>query len=146
MPADFIIDTKMGVVFSRATGRLDLSVGLDHIGRLLRHPDFRPKFSQLFDFRGVTELLLTSQDVRTLAIPNVFGKHSPRAFVVSTDLQFALGRMFEARRNLAGEREIAIFRGRAEALSWLGLSAENDPGLLPGSGVSAVDEATEPNP
>ncbi len=146
MPADFVIDTKLEVVFSRATGRLDVSVGLDHIARLLRHPDFQPRFRQLFDFRGVTELMLTSQDVRTLAVPNVFGKHSPRAFVVSTDLQFALGRMFEAYRNLAGEREIAIFRERSEALAWLGLSANDDPELLSGPGGSFDDEARELNP
>ena len=131
MPADFFIDVELGVVYSKASGRLDLAGGLDHVARLLRHPDFQPKFKQLFDFREVTEMSLSSRDIRELATPTVFSRHSLRAFVVSSDLQFALGRMFEAYRNLAGEREIAIFREMKEALAWLRLAAEAGPGRFP---------------
>ena len=130
MPADFFIDTQLGVVFSKAVGMLALADGLDHMDRLQSHPDFRPEFKQLFDFRRVSEVALSNDDIRRLAQRTIFGKTSRRAFVVSGDLEFGIGRMFEAYRDVAGESGIVIFREMKEALAWLSLSAEPEPGLF----------------
>ena len=67
MPADFHIDVQRGIVFSKAIGTLDRAVALDHMDRLESHPDFRPEFNQLFDFREVTSIALTHAEVRELA-------------------------------------------------------------------------------
>src|SRR5260370_29810796 len=130
MPADFYIDAQHGIVYSKANGVLGRAKALDHMDRLSAHPEFRPEFNQLFDFRQVAKVELTPKQVRVLAMRKIFCERSKRAFVVSSDLQFGLSRVFEAYRNLAGEKGIRIFREMGEALSWLELSAEPDPKLF----------------
>jgi hypothetical protein len=130
MPADFYIDAKHGMVYSKATGVLDRAAVLDHMDRLSQHPEFRPEFNQLLDFRETTKVELTAEQVQVLAMRKIFSERSKRAFVVSSDLQYGLSRVFEAYRNLAGEKGITIFREMPGALSWLGLSAEPDPKLF----------------
>ncbi len=130
MPADFFIDAQQGIVYSKASGVLGHAEALDHMDRLSQHPEFRPEFSQLFDFRQVAKVELTADQVQVLAMRKIFSERSKRAFVVSSDLQYGLSRVFEAYRNLAGEKGISIFREMPGALSWLGLSAEPDTKLF----------------
>jgi len=131
MAFDFYIDAKLGVVFSKADGVFDRTVALGHMDQLSRHPDFRPEFHQLADFRMVTQFAMTAEDVRQLAKRAIFSASSKRAFVVSSDLQFGLARMFRAHREMNGEEGIMIFREMREALDWLSLSAEPDSQLFP---------------
>jgi hypothetical protein len=126
MPADFHIDTERGMVFSKATGVFSCSDVLDHMARLLSHPDFRPIYNQLLDFRGITKVDLSSDEVRELGQRTIFSPQSRRAFVVASDLQFGLARMFGIYRELEGEEGIKICREMKEALSWLSLSTEPD--------------------
>jgi hypothetical protein len=114
MPADFFIDTRLGVVFSKATGRFSWSDAAGHMDRLTKHPDFRPEFKQLADFRQVTNLVLSHDELRRLAKRRVFDPRAQRAVVVSGD------------RELADEVGIMIFRDMEEALAWLSLPAEPD--------------------
>ena len=126
MPADFYIDAKRGVVFTKAVGLLGRAEAVDHMDRLSRHPDFRPDFNQLADFRDVSTVNLSSDHVRELASRSVFGPLSQRAFVVSSDLQFGLGRVFGSYRHVEGEKGIKVFREMSEALRWLSLPSEPD--------------------
>jgi hypothetical protein len=130
MPAEFYIDTRQGVVFSRATGVFGRAEAEDHIDRLLRHPDFRPGFNQLADFRQVTETVISGADIEELSRRTIFSARSRRAFVVATDLQYGFSRMFGTFREMGGEPGIATFRDIGEALAWLSLAAEPDPGLF----------------
>jgi hypothetical protein len=130
MPADFFIDARQGMVYSKATGVFGRVEAMDHMARLLRHPDFRPEFNQLADFREITKLALSNAEVKDLARQTVFGANSKRAFVVASDLQFGLSRMFGTFREMAGEPGLMTFKSMAEALSWLSLSAEPDPKLF----------------
>jgi hypothetical protein len=122
MPAGFVIDLAQRTVFSRAEGEFSYADGEDHLRRLLADPGFDPSFSQLFDFLAVTSVRLSSDEVRRLAETNVFLPHTPRAFVVSSDLTFALSRMFDSYRRLKGEEGIRIFRDLDEAVRWLGVT------------------------
>ncbi len=131
MPADFFIDTQLGIVFSKATGVLGWAEAADHMARLRSHPDFRPEFNQLFDFRPVSSVTLSHAEVRRLAKPTIFGARSLRAFVVANDLDYGLARMFATYRDLEGETGIVIFRVMQEALTWLSLTAEPDPSWFP---------------
>jgi hypothetical protein len=130
MPADFYIDKQRGVVCAKATGVFSRADVLDFRVRLLRHPDFRPELNQLADYREITKMALSNAEVRDLATHAVFSPHSKRVFVVASDLQFGLSRMFGAYRQIVGDQEIKIFRTMAEALSYLSLPAEPDPKLF----------------
>jgi hypothetical protein len=124
MPADFFIDVPRGMVFSQGVGALGLAEALDHTNRLLAHPDFRPEFNQLADFRGATVTTLTHADVRELANRRVFANQSRRAFVVGTGVQYGLARTFGTLREFQGETGIQVFRELEPALQWLELPAE----------------------
>ncbi len=130
MPADFFIDTKLGMVYSKATGLFSRVEVLDHMTRLVCHPDFRPEFNQLLDFREITKLELSNAEVKEFASRTIFSAHSKRAFVVASDLQFGLSRMFKTYREIEGEQGIMVFREMPEALSWLSLPAEPNPKLF----------------
>jgi|SRR5882724_1721225 len=126
MPAYFYIDSELGVVFSKATGVFSRADALDHMERLSRHPDFRPELNQLADFRQITKVDLSSEEIRELAKMTIFSARSQRAFVVSSDLQFGLGRVFASYREIRGETGIMIFRQLQDALNWLSISSEPD--------------------
>lgn len=130
MPADFFIDAPLGVVFSKATGVFGKADAVDHMNRLRSHPDFRPDFNQLSDFREISTVALSADDVRQLAKRTIFSVRSRRAFVVSGNLEFGLARMFGTYRDLEGESGIVIFRLMEEALAWLSLSVEPEPSMF----------------
>ena len=64
MAFDFYIDTKLGVVFSKADGVFDRTVALEHMDQLSLHPVFRPEFHQLANFRMVTQFSMTAEEIR----------------------------------------------------------------------------------
>ena len=128
MPANFIIDQQRAVVLSTGTGIFTYAEFLDHMARMSADPRFRPEFDQLVDCRAITLLDFTGGQLRELAGRSIFSAQSRRAFVVSSDLQFGLSRMFAAYRELSGARGTMIFREMREALSWLNLPPEFDPG------------------
>jgi len=122
MPADYYIDVPRRLVFSRGTGVLTFADCRSHMERLLRDPGFRPEFNQLIDFRDVTDVVISAEEIVLLAARNVFSPESRRAFVVTNDLQFGLARMFRSYRENAGEKGIQIFREMKSALVLLALT------------------------
>jgi hypothetical protein len=130
MPADFFINPGLGMVFSKATGIFGHTEALDHMNRLVHHPDFRPEFNQLMDCREVSLVELSNCEVRDLAGRRFFSAHSKRAFVVATKYGFGIARMYGTYREIRGDEGIRIFTGMTEALAWLSLIAEPDPKLF----------------
>jgi len=133
MPAEFIIDVEHRVIFSIGTGLFTSTDFKEHMERLRRASDFNPDFNQIVDCRGITCMDLNSEQVRDLAGQSIFSNRSRRAFVVSSDLQFGLSRMFSAYREAVTGQEVRVFRTMPEALAWLdlpldvvGFSAEKD--------------------
>lgn len=98
MPADYEIETKAGVVHSRAWGSLTDEDLLDHHRRLEDDPDFDPSWNHYFDFEGVEEADLSAEGIRTLAGRSPFSEASRRALVVDPDRPalFGMLRMYEA--------------------------------------------------
>lgn len=126
MPADFYIDVPRRMVFSHGAGVVGFADFRGHMERLLGHPDFRPEFSQLLDFREVKDVVITTEEIVLLAARNVFSPKSRRAFVVNSDLHFGLVRMFGSHREFAGEQGIRLFREMQPALDWLALTEGAD--------------------
>ncbi len=132
MPSNFLIDEQRAVVFSWGTGVFTYADFLDHMARLLADPRFRPEYDQLVDCRALTSLEFTGEQVSELAKRSIFSGRSRRAFVVSSDLQFGMSRMFATYRAISGAKEIMIFREMREALSWLNLPPDFDPSAAGG--------------
>ena len=119
MPAFYKIDKERRLVLSSGTGVFNKEAAQSHQERLLADPEFDSSYSQLMDFTHVTQIDLTAADVQQLALRNIFSPESRRAFLVTNDLGFGLGRMFEILRESAGERGIRVFRDLEEALDWV---------------------------
>jgi hypothetical protein len=126
MSARFIIDSRHRVVFSQAVGVFHYADYLDHMSRLVADSGFIPEYDHFVDCRACT-LDLSSYEVQDLASRSVFNKRSRRVFVVSTDYQFGLSRMFAAYREINAGQEIMVFKEWRDALVWLGLPPELDP-------------------
>jgi len=119
MPATYEIDKQRRLVISTCLDPLTLAEGLAHQEKLLKDPDFDPSFSQLLDCTRVTFSGFAANDIRKLAERNIFSARSRRAIVVSSNLDYGFGRMFEMLRDSAGENGIRIFRDLDEAVDWL---------------------------
>ena len=78
------------------------------------------------DCRALTSLEFTSDQTSELAKGSIFSGRSRRAFVVSSDLQFGMSRMFATYREISGAKNIMTFREMREALSWLHLPPDLD--------------------
>src|SRR5258707_12243260 len=94
MPAFYQIDKQHKLVKSTATGVLTLADVASHREKLLNDSDFDPSFSQLIDVTGVTDVAIGTDDVRGLSVTTIFSANSRRSFLVKTDVQYGLARMF----------------------------------------------------
>jgi hypothetical protein len=133
MPADYRIDLEKRRVFSLATGDLSYAAMSGHMTRLAKDPLFHPSFSQIIDFRDVTTVGLTSEQVGALAEVRIFSPQSKRAFVAAGPLKFGMARMYEALRVTRGDQNIRVFIDYDEALEWLELEGPDDQSADEGS-------------
>ena len=116
MPASYKIDKERGLVMTIGAGVLTREDIQGHMDRLSADPDFDLNFSQLADFREITEVEIEPEDVRQFAHRIIYTSSSRRAFLVKNDLQFGLARMFEIYRELNGETGIRVFRAFDDAM------------------------------
>ena len=120
MSASYRIDRSLETIFTSLEGVLTDGDLLGHMQELESDPDFDPAFAQLIDCRGVTEVALESETIRTIARPSVYEPGAKRAIVATREAVYGLARMYERLRG--GERdEVRVFRGIKEARRWLGL-------------------------
>jgi hypothetical protein len=68
-----------------------------------------------------------NSEVEKLAGKSVFGSRTRRAFVVSSELQHGLARMFATWREIKEAQQVMVFRDMDDAVSWLGLPDDFDP-------------------
>ena len=85
----------------------------------MRDPDFDPSFSQIADFRSVTGIEISADEIRQIAQSSVFSPHSRRALIMPNDSVYRLGRMYEILRGFQGEQGIRVVRSLEEALDWV---------------------------
>lgn len=130
MPCEFWIDSNRRLVVSGGTGTFRYADFLEHMKKLSVDPRFRPEFDHVVDCRKFEQLDLTAGQVENMGGRSVFAASSRRAVVVSSDLQFGLGRMFAAFREVNFGQVTMVFKDLREALVWLGLSPNYDPSSL----------------
>jgi hypothetical protein len=133
MPADYRIDPKNKRVWSSASGTLTHADLAGHMSRLSKDPQFDPSFSQLIDFRHITKIEVTTEQLIELTETSIFSAASRRALVTLGGVHFGLARMYESYRTAKGDHAIHVFLDFKEAIDWL------DSGAAAGS--DAVAEA-----
>jgi hypothetical protein len=123
MPADYLINRNIGVVFSQAWGVLTDADLLEHQRRLGSDERFDPAFHQIFDFQDVTAVELTAAGIFTLAERTLFGAGARRAFVIHPGAMtvFGLMRMFEMLTADHPDSMRVQFDHMQTALHWVGV-------------------------
>jgi hypothetical protein len=119
MPVSYEIDKQQRLVVCTATGVCTADDVLRFREQLLSDSRFDPDFSELVDATGVSRAEISPEQVRFVAEGSPFSANSRRALVAANDLGFALLRVYEIVRGLRGDRQVQVFRSRAEALQWL---------------------------
>ena len=134
MPIAYDVVESKRLVYVRASGALTLADNLDTFEALLADPRFEAGFSQLADFRDVTEAHLGESEVREIVAAEAevldLLRGARFALVAPQDFAFGLGRMWE----MLAERmpfEGRVFRTLDEAVAWLGLSEGDLPASCP---------------
>ncbi|HTC94669.1 MAG TPA: hypothetical protein VK699_14605 [Terriglobales bacterium] len=124
MPRDLKIDPRLKLVFSIYYGELEDSDLSEQRFQISNHPDFRPDFSYILDFTGVTKLKVSTAAVRDCATsPSLFVRDAVRVMVAPAEAVFGLSRMYQM---LAEETRpnLQIVRTLEEAYRILGISGD----------------------
>jgi hypothetical protein len=122
MPVEYTIDVAARLVRTRAWGPVSYVEVSQLQHALLADAAFDKTFNELCDCRDIGVIAITTEELRLLARPHVFGEHSRRAIVYPADRLVIRGlvRMFEAFRDSSGGRErIRAFDDLDRAMAWL---------------------------
>ena len=118
MPIDYHIDNLEGIVYTTVSGVVTPEDLRSVRKRLAADADFSPNLKQIMDLRAITEIALTSQEVRELAVGDSFAPGSRRAILAPRDLDFGMARMYAAGTdNVQGN--LRVFRDEDEARDWI---------------------------
>jgi hypothetical protein len=124
MPEEYRIDPAQGVIWSRFWGTMSDADFMTHHARLQADSQYDGNHHQLIDTTEVRSVTLSAQVVGEVANASRFSPDAKRAYLVTQDALFGLARMFQLYLNLKGEENIQVFRDRAQALAWLGVTQE----------------------
>ena len=118
MPLTVSIDKKRGLIITHGAGVLTLDDIARARAQLRANPDFDPTFYELFDVRDVTEARITGAEMARIAASSVLAPGVCRAFVIASQKQHGLARMFSGFAEPHDQR-VDIFRDMAVAEAWL---------------------------
>jgi len=122
MPITTRIDPKTGLRRHKVDGTFTLGVIRTVLQAIYSRPDFRADADVLWDFRDATPDF-SADEVQQLA--DYVAKHwgpegkSKAAFVVTSDLQFGMTRMYEMLLNSQSKNSLMVFRKIEDAERWL---------------------------
>lgn len=120
MVDEWTVDTQRRLVTIRVSGGITYAEVMAARRAFTNHSGFHPDFFQLIDLREVTQIGLSGEEIRKLAVIAVFSPSSRRAIVTPRDEAFGLARMFAIYREINNGREqIEVFRSIEEAEAWL---------------------------
>ncbi len=119
MPFEYEFRTELRQLRIRWSGDVDDADLLTADQELRAHPEFDPDFDVLVDFSAASSREVSRSGIlQVVARPPAMSSKSRRVFVVSDDLGFGLGRMFEQLRGV-DTGETLICRDLGEAERWL---------------------------
>ena len=116
------IDPDTGLRRHEVQGKFTLVDIRQTLEAIYSHPDFRPDANVLWDLRDGTPDM-SADDVRQLAdfVAQNWGPggKSKAAFVVSSDYQFGMSRMYEMLLKSQSRNALMVFRDIDDAERWL---------------------------
>jgi len=119
MPITYVIDEKLKLVRTEASGAMSGPLIVDHLNSLLR--DDLVSHCEIIDIRGVTPPYLTSSQIwhAAQAVLSIALKSTPapRAIVVENDAVFGMSRMFSTL--VEDTFPIRVYRDMEAAEHWL---------------------------
>ncbi len=121
MAAEYAIDLKRRIVFTRLTGDVTEKEILQHCHALARDPRFEPMFDQLVDVTSGSLALIHYSELEKIRANDPFSASSRRALVTSALADYGVARMYQIMR--CGS--IQVCRTLEEGKNFLGLQ-END--------------------
>jgi hypothetical protein len=113
------IDKKQKLVAGRGQGIITKQVMIEYLNAIKIDKDFDPSFDFIEETRDIKEIRLSSTDLQELAQIILFSPKSRRARIASSDLFFAISRMYEAYRDLSNSDNFCVFRTKEDALRWI---------------------------
>jgi len=129
MPVRSAIYKEKRLVVTVEEGRVTFGDMAANQDRLLNDPDFDPEFNQLSDATLATDTDLSASNARLLYDRRVFATTARRAVVAPSAFTYGIARMLQTYVELSRNGPlVAVFRDRASALQWLGVSEEELPG------------------
>jgi hypothetical protein len=125
MPIRSVIYKEHRLVVTIEEGRVTFDDMRSNGDRLLNDPDFNPEFSQLSDATLATDTDLSPNNLGTLYARRVFSTTARRAVIAPTDFTYGMARMLQTFVELSKNGPLVeVFRDRASALKWLGVSED----------------------
>lgn len=125
MPVRSAIYKEKRLVLTIEEGRVTFGDMVANQDRLLNDPDFDPEFNQLSDATLATDTDLSASNASTLYERRVFSTTARRAVVAPNAFTYGIARMLQTYVELSKNGPlVAVFRDRASALKWLGVSED----------------------
>ena len=120
MPITYVIDIPRRIIFTTATGVVDLASYGEYLDVREADPLYERTMSGIFDAREA-HFVFSQEDMRRMvklaknALPDTETK---RAIVVSGTLEYGLSRMFQT-LSLDSRLQYAVFRDYDAAMDWM---------------------------
>lgn len=123
MPSTYEIFKDLRLVIVTTSGPANSQEIIEMLTHMYADPDFSSAYDYLWDARGRTEPFSIQDTKKTEShVVKYKGTDRPkRAFLVSKDVDYGMGRVYESLRHSRSDVDIEIFRDREEALKWLGV-------------------------
>ena len=97
MPAVLKIDPKRRIVLSTFYGEVTDEEVLRHSGVIVADPYFKPEYSEIVDFSGVTRMSISEGLLSGMAgTQSIFCRDSVHVVVAPADVAFGLARRYQA--------------------------------------------------
>jgi len=119
MPIAVSIDTQRRIIIATLEGFIDFKTIVDVSNRIMSDPAFDPSFHCLVDGTAITDIRVTIDELRELAVLFPFKSITKEALVASRGLAYGIARQFGAFREVVKSGEIQVFSSRDEAMTWL---------------------------
>src|SRR5581483_4271826 len=123
MPVRSAIYKEKRLVVPVEEGRVTFCDMLANLDRLINDPDFNPAFNQLSDATLATDTDLSASNAGTLYDRRVCSATARRSVVAPTEFTYGVARRLQTYVELSRNGPVVeVFRDRASALMWLGIS------------------------